>query len=88
MPHTFKPRNTFAIELENKTLVYLIRNCNLIKLRLTENNIHMKAARYFEGVSYMGGITRPFVGGKGREEYNNGHGGKGEEITDEREGRG
>lgn len=48
----------------------------------------MKAARYFEGVSYMGGITRPFVGGKGREEYNNGHGGKGEEITDEREGRG
>ena len=36
----------------------------------------------------MGGITRPFVGGKGREEYNNGGGGKGEEITDELEGRG
>lgn len=49
----------------------------------------MKAARYFEGVSYKGGITRPFVEGKWREEYNNGRGGgKGEEITDEREGRG
>ena len=47
----------------------------------------MKAARYFEGVSYKGVITRPFVEGNGREEYNNGRGGKGEEITDEREGR-
>ena len=36
----------------------------------------MKAARYFEGVSYKGG-TRPFVEGKGREEYNNGRGGEG-----------
>lgn len=39
----------------------------------------MKAARYFEGVSYKGGITRPFVEGKGREEYNNGRGGGGRE---------
>lgn len=47
----------------------------------------MKAARYFEGVSYKERITRPFVEGKGREEYNNGRGGKGEEITNKRERR-